>query len=72
MSTCIFDNFTGPNNTPAYFPNGIRMGAAAGGTINNIGTPGQQGFGVGIAPEVPSGFAKLYGTADPASQNYGN
>ena len=72
MSTCIFDQFTGPSGTPAYFPNGIRMGPAAGGAISNIGTPGQQGFGVGIAPELPSGFAKLYGTEDPASQNYGN
>lgn len=72
MSTCIFDQFTGPNDTPAYFPNGIRMGPAAGGTINNIGTPGQQGFGVGIAPSLPAGFAKLYGSDDPASQNYGN
>ncbi len=42
------------------------------GAINNIGVAGQQGFGVGIAPSLPTGFAKLSGTDDPASDNYGN
>lgn len=42
------------------------------GAINNIGTAGQQGFGVGIAPSLPTNMAKLYGTEDPASDNYGN
>ncbi len=41
-------------------------------SINNIGIPGQQGFGVGIAPSLPANMAKLYGTEDPASDNYGN
>jgi hypothetical protein len=49
------------------------VGTATGaGSINHIGVAGQQGFGVGIAPQLPTGFAKLYGTEDPASDNYGN
>jgi len=40
--------------------------------INSIGTPGKQGFGVGICPAPPAGFAPLSGFADPAHDNYGN
>lgn len=43
----------------------------AGGNINDIGTPGRRGFGVGVTANV-SGFATLSGTTDPASENYGN
>jgi hypothetical protein len=39
---------------------------------NDIGTPGTQGFGVGICPTPPPGFAELSGTRDKASDNYGN
>ena len=41
---------------------------------NNIGTTGQQGFGVGICPtpSLPPGFTALSGATDPASANYGN
>lgn len=39
---------------------------------NTIGSPGQQGFGVGICPSPPAGFAPLAGALDPASPNYGN
>lgn len=48
--------------------------AAMGGdsAINDIGTPGAQGFGVGICPTPPPGFAELSGTRDKASDNYGN
>jgi hypothetical protein len=38
----------------------------------SIGTPGAQGFGVGIAPSLPSGFFRMSGTEDPTSENYGN
>ena len=73
MSTLFIRTVQTPDGSPVAFPNGIRVGTATGaGTINHIGTPGQQGFGVGIAPELPTGFAKLYGTEDPASDNYGN
>ena len=43
-------------------------------TYNNIGTPAGQGFGVGACPSgsLPSGFSALSGSADPASDNYGN
>lgn len=61
------------DNSPVSFPNGIRVGTATGaGTVNNIGVAGQQGFGVGIAPSLAVNFTKLYGTEDPASDNYGN
>lgn len=73
MSTLVARTIQTPDASPVSFPNGIRVGSAGGaGLINHIGVPGQQGFGVGIAPELPSGFAKLYGTEDPASENYGN
>lgn len=41
-------------------------------SVNDIGVPGTQGFGVGICPNLPTGFSKLSGTEDPASDNYGN
>jgi len=73
MSTLVTRTIQTPDASPVSFPNGIRIGTAGGaGLINHIGVPGQQGFGVGIAPELPAGFAKLYGTEDPASENYGN
>lgn len=73
MSTLSVRNIVTPDGSPVSFPNGIRIGTGAGaGTVNHIGVPGQQGFGLGIAPELPSGFAELVGTKDPASDNYGN
>jgi len=41
-------------------------------TANSIGLAGQQGFGVGVCPVLPVGYAALPGTTDPASDNYGN
>jgi len=73
MSNCVFDNFSGPNNQPANFPNGIRIGTGGAGAVNNIGVAGQPGFGVGICPgPLPSGVAGLSGYTDPMSDNYGN
>ena len=73
MSTLVIRNVQTPDGSPVNFPNGFTVGAGGGaGTVNHIGVQGQQGFGVGIAPELPSGFAKLAGTDDPASGNYGN
>ena len=42
------------------------------GPVNDIGSPGGQGFGVGTAPELPTGMIELSGSNDPASGNYGN
>ena len=73
MSTVVARTVRTPDNSPVSFPNGIMIGTATGaGALNNIGTPGQQGFGVGIAPIIPANFAALYGTNDPASDAYGN
>ena len=73
MSTLSIRTIQTPDGSPVSFPNGIRTGSATGaGAVNNIGTPGQQGFGVGIAPQLPTNMVKLYGTEDPASDNYGN
>ena len=72
MSKAIFDDFQGPNNSPANFPFGFKTGTT-GSNINNIGIAGSQGFGVGICPgPLPTGMAKMPGTEDPASDNYGN
>jgi len=73
MSTLVTREIQTPDGSAVAFPYGIRIGSQGGaGLINNIGVPGQQGFGVGIAPELPAGFVKLEGTDDPASNNYGN
>jgi hypothetical protein len=41
--------------------------------LNNIGTPGGQGFGVGICPStLPAGMSEMSGCRDPSSANYGN
>lgn len=74
MSTVIFDNYQGPGNTPANFPYGIRIGTGTdGNNVNNIGIPGQPGFGVGICQgPLPAGMTGLPGHTDPLSENYGN
>ena len=73
MSTLVANNIVGLGDGPVNFPRGFTVGASGGaGTVGSIGTPGQQGFGVGIAPELPAGFVALSGTTDPASANYGN
>lgn len=74
MSTLTIRNIQTPDGSPVNFPNGFTIGSGGGGagSVNHIGIAGQQGFGVGIAPELPTGFAKLSGTDDPASSNYGN
>ena len=41
-------------------------------TSNRIGTPGIQGFGVGVCPVLPAGYAAMPGTTDTSSDNYGN
>lgn len=47
----------------------IRMGAVR---LNDIGTPGKLGFGVGICPKVPDGYNALAGTLTLGSDEYGN
>ena len=73
MSTISVRQITGKDGQPVHFPNGIRIATGASGGMNDIGMPGQQGFGVGICPgPLPAGFAELAGARDPASDNYGN
>lgn len=40
--------------------------------INDIGTPGAAGFGVGTCPAMPAGVNGMSGTPDKYSDNYGN
>jgi hypothetical protein len=73
MSKAIFDDFQAPGNRPANFPFGISIGGGGSNGINDIGLPGQRGFGVGICPgPLPSGLVGMQGYDDPASDNYGN
>jgi hypothetical protein len=41
---------------------------------NDIGQPGQMGFGVGICPDeiLPAGYSLMLGTTTPGHDNYGN
>ncbi|RTL21800.1 MAG: hypothetical protein EKK55_15495, partial [Rhodocyclaceae bacterium] len=41
---------------------------------NDIGTPGQMGFGVGICPDeiLPASYSLMLGTTTPEHDNYGN
>jgi hypothetical protein len=73
MSNLSVRTVTGKDGQPVSFPTGIAIGAGMPGGYNNIGIPGQAGFGVGVCPgPLPSGMGALPGYADPLSENYGN
>jgi hypothetical protein len=73
VSNLNLRSITGKDGQPVYFPSGIAIGSGNAGGINEIGIAGQRGFGVGICPgPLPSGMIEMYGTRDPASDNYGN
>lgn len=61
-----------PGKFPVAGPDGYIDPAWLRPAVNNIGTPGTQGFGVGVCPALPAGYAAMPGTTDPASDNYGN
>ncbi len=61
-----------PGKFPVAGPDGYIDPAWLRPAANNIGTPGAQGFGVGVCPALPVGYAPMVGTTDPASDNYGN
>lgn len=55
------------------FSGTVSIGGAASFEIYEIGTPGEQGFGVGAySGSLPSGFTTLPGASDIRSPNYGN
>jgi hypothetical protein len=76
----------GDTDTGLFFPTANTVGIACGGVevarfsiagtnvgvVNDIGIPGTAGFGVGVCPNVPAGFAPMYGCTDKFSDNYGN
>ncbi len=73
MSELSVRSISGKDGSPVMFPDGISIGAGAPGGVNNIGTPGGQGFGQGVCPgPLPSGMGALFGYSDPSSDNYGN
>lgn len=73
MSTVSVNTITSKSGGPVNFPNGISIGAGGNfDNVNYIGLAGQQGFGVGICPALPTGFTLMSGTKDIASDNYGN
>ena len=51
---------------------GLGFGQGAAGSVNLIGIPGTLGFGGGIAPALPSGFAAVAGNTNPAGDTYAN
>lgn len=73
MSNLSLRSITGKDGGPVFFPTGISIGAGAAGGINDIGIPGQRGFGVGICPgPLPAGMVEMTGTHDQSHDNYGN
>ena len=73
MSILSVDTVIGKSGQPVNFPTGITVGnGGLFGNVNYIGLAGSQGFGVGICPSLPAGFAKMAGSEDTASDNYGN
>lgn len=48
------------------------LAAIQGVTVNNIGVPGQAGFGQGVCPAVPAGYVPMEGCTNKLSANYGN
>lgn len=57
-------------------PSGLALGSASAlaPSVNSIGTPGNAGFGVGIAPDqaMPPGMVPLYGYTELTHFNFGN
>ena len=73
MSNLNLRSVTGKDGQPVMFPTGISIGAGAPGSVNAIGTPGQQCFGLGICPgPLPTGMAEMFGCRSAGSDNYGN
>ena len=73
MSNLTIRSVTGKDGQAVSFPTGISIGAGAPGGVNNIGTPGQLGFGLGVCPgPLPAGMGAMFGATDPSSDNYGN
>jgi len=71
-SKLILSEIHGAGGQPVAFPNGIYIGSGAPGALNNIGIPGQPGFGNGICPSaLPAGLSEMYGTRDQFSDTYG-
>lgn len=48
------------------------MAAFGATSTNDIGVPGDAGFGVGICPAVPAGYTPMAGYTEVLSENYGN
>ena len=74
---CLVPEPTEPSSavTKKYFDEHLITISSA--NINDIGTPGTQGFGVGICPYTTEklkeyGFSPMSGYADPLANNYGN
>ena len=65
-----------PAKIPLADSNGLLdvswLAAIQGVAVNNIGVPGQAGFGVGVCPAAPNGYAPLAGCTNRHSANYGN
>jgi len=70
------DLVAAPAKIPLADSNGLIdiswLAAMQGIAVNNIGVPGQAGFGVGVCPAAPDGYAPLAGCTNRLSANYGN
>ena len=72
MSDLAVRTISGKDGQPVSFPNGIQIGDGSLGGVNNIGVPGQPGFGVGVCPgPLPTGMVGMSGYEDTLADNYG-
>lgn len=72
-ATPLVDAATAVVGTSTRYARGDHVHPIYIGPVNQIGVPGQLGFGVGICPgALPAGMVELNGTRDPTADNYGN
>jgi hypothetical protein len=74
MSTIKVNNINPQSGDTVALNGNLQFGVGFGlqPALARIGTAGQQGFGVGVPPNLPAGFSKMTGSEDITSANYGN
>jgi hypothetical protein len=64
--------YTGTTYSGSSWSTGTSFTTADSFLSGTIGTPGTQGFGLGVCNNLPAGMSSMTGSDDVASNNYGN